>query len=115
MKALNTSYASVELQPQLLKIVWKGKVQTLQFKLVLDLVTRLVEKHSLELVVEDQSNLVVHDVKGTNVWLSKYYIPFISPRIKNYYLIENPGIHSVLADTTKLRVNIVKSFESLEV
>lgn len=114
MKALDTSYASVELQTPRLKIVWKSRVQTLQFKLVLDLVTRLVEKHLVEVIAEDQSRLILNDIKGTNLWLSKYYIPTVAPNVKSYFLLPSPRVDSVLSETKKLRVIPVKNLEDLD-
>ncbi len=90
MKIFDTKYASVSLErdQKLVKIQWKRPAEVLQFKMVMELVIQVTQKHQLQTIIEDQSALPFSPLeKELKVWFSGYFLVEIRDYIQDYFIL----------------------------
>ncbi len=91
-KVFGASYAAVfiDKKEKKIKIVWKGSLTGMQFKLVLELVLELMHKYSIDIIAEDRSKLRLQQEDESDSWINNYFLPNLS-RVSKYIIKDYPS------------------------
>jgi hypothetical protein len=121
-KIFGANYATVFINKgeKKIKIVWKGLLTSIQFKLVLELVLEQVEKYNVEVIAEDRSKLRLQNQKEFERWLQTYFLPKIST-ISRYIIKDYPSssLKNILPtmsilDESKLKILFLSNHQEFE-